>query len=67
MLSSCGIRAKSLVLCQERDGSGLLGVSKAGVLWKQGFSDTMDKGVRGERRAQTGQRLRGNLGLSRYR
>ena len=31
----------SLVLCQELDGSWLLGMSKTMVLEKQGFSDAM--------------------------
>ena len=38
MILGCAllVRASSLVLCQELDGSGLLGVSKTVMLWKQG-------------------------------
>ena len=61
------MRAGSLVLCQELDGSGLLDVSKTGDSVKQWFSVFEDQGFRRERKAQTGQEMRGGLGLSRGR
>ena len=53
--------------CQELDGSGLLGVSKILVLQEQGDQWFNGSEFRGELKAQTGQEMRGILGLSRNR
>ena len=50
MLGSCEIRAKSLVLCQELDCSGLLGVSETVVLWN---NDSVVQWSMVQRRAQS--------------
>ena len=50
MLGSCEVRARSLVLCQELDSSGLPDVSKAVMLWNKG---SVVQGTRVQRRAQS--------------
>ena len=44
------VSAKSLVLCQELDGSGLLDVSETVILWS---NDSVDQGSRIQKRAQS--------------
>ena len=50
MLGSCEVRARSLVLCQELDSSGLLDVSKAVMLWNK---KSVVQGSMVQRRAQS--------------
>ena len=50
------VSAKSLVLCQELDGSGLLGVSKTVMLWIKGFSETMGSGSEESAKLKLGRR-----------
>ena len=53
MILDCALRrmrAESLVLCQERDGSGLLDVSETRILWS---NDSVSQGLGIQKRAQS--------------